>query len=127
MLDLKFALVRASLVAASSVALAATSAPFAAEADGEVPTMSTFVCRESLPNEMPTAKMMDSATTLVCRPIAVAIRGDDGKMRTIGNVMAKPVSAPDFSKALTPQETDDAYTRWLEKFLNIDHQVYHSS
>jgi len=127
MLDPKFALARASLIAAFSLTLAAATAPFAAAADGEIPTMSTFVCRESLPSETPTAKMMDSATTLVCRPIAVAVRGDGGKMRTIGNVTAKPVSAPDFSKALTPQQTDDAYTRWLEKFLNIDPQVYHSS
>jgi predicted GNAT family N-acyltransferase len=71
--------------------------------------------------------MMDSATTLVCRPIAVAIRGDDGKLRTIGNVAAKPVRGPDLSQALTPQQIDGAYMRWLEKVLNIDPQVYHSS
>jgi hypothetical protein len=126
MLDPKPALTRATLVAAMSVTLVAASVPFAAGADAEAPTMSTFACRESLPHEAPTAKMMDSPTTLVCRPIAVAIRSGDGELRTIGNVTARPVPGPDFSRALTPQQVDSTYTQWLEKFLNIDPQVYHS-
>jgi hypothetical protein len=127
MLYPKFALTRTALVLTLSVTLVARSAPFAAGADAEAPTMSTFVCRASLPQETPTAKMMDSSTTLVCRPIAVAVRGGDGKLRTIGNVTAKPVPGPDLSQALTPQQVDTTYMRWLEKFLNIDPQVYHSS
>jgi hypothetical protein len=126
MLDSKPAVARLSVIAALSVTLAGASACFAAGTDGEASTMSTFVCRESLPSEAPTAKMMVSGTELVCRPIAVAIRGDDGKLRTIGNVTAKPVPGPDLSRALTPQQIDGAYMRWLEKVLNVDPQVYHS-
>ena len=125
MFDPKFFRVCSSLVAAVFVT-AAASAPSPAGADDATATMSTFVCRESLPSEAPTAKMVNSPTTLVCRPLVYTIRGEDGTMRTIGTASAKVPLGPDLSKALTPQQFETAYSQWLERTLKIDPQIIHS-
>jgi hypothetical protein len=80
----------------------------------------TMICRPAQPGESAAAKMIDGGTPLVCRPFAVSMHMNDGSLKTIGSVTAKPMSGPDFSHALTPQQLNDVYNRWVEKALNID-------
>ena len=115
----------ASLALPALVALSTTELR-AATAD-EFATTATYVCRASLPGEGPSAKMLDEPTLLACKPLAVSMRMDDGSVRTIGNVAAKPAAGPDFSHALTPGQINEAYERWYEHTLGIDPAIVHSS
>jgi len=45
-----------------------------------------------------------------------------GSLRTIGQTTACSISAgPDLSNALTPQQINDAYVRFIEQTFHIDH------
>lgn len=114
---------------AAVLALPVTLAAFgtAAWAQSQSVTYSaTYVCRQAAADETATAKMMGSSTSLVCRPIAVSMRMSDGSLKTIGNGAVTPMSGPDFSQALTPQQVNAAYNRWLRKELDIDPATRHS-
>jgi hypothetical protein len=90
------------------------------------PMSATLVCRPALANEAASAKMVASATLLVCRPLAISMRMSDGSMKTIGSAAVKPQPGPDFSKALTAEQINEAYNRWVERTLHIDPAVAHS-
>jgi hypothetical protein len=47
-------------------------------------------------------------------------------MRVIGNVSSHAIPAPDFSRALTPQQVNAAYNQWLLKALDIDPATAHT-
>jgi|SRR5580658_486407 hypothetical protein len=79
-----------------------------------------YVCRQAMSGETATAKMMSSSTTLVCRPVSLTLKMSSGTMRTIGRVGSKPWG-PDLSKALTPQQMNDAYVKFIEQTFHIDH------
>jgi hypothetical protein len=86
----------------------------------------TLICRPALATEAANAKMMVDTTSLVCRPLAVAMRMSDGSMKTIGSVTSKAMPGPDFSHALTAQQVNAAYNRWVEKALDIDPETRHA-
>jgi hypothetical protein len=98
-----------------------------AQTEGPVQNSATFICRPALADESATAKMVAASTSLVCRPFAVRVHMSDGTMKTIGSVTTKAMPGPDFSSALTPQQVNAAYLRWVEKALDIDPQTAHSS
>jgi hypothetical protein len=102
------------------VALAAFATAVWAQPEPPAPNAGTLICRPALASETATAKMVATPTLLVCKPIAVSMHMSDGSMKTIGSVTAKPMSAPDFSQALTPQQATEAYNHWIEKALDID-------
>jgi len=81
----------------------------------------TLLCRPALANETAVAKMVESSTTLVCKPFAVRMRMRDGSMKVIGNAAAKAQPGPDLSGALTPQQVNAACVRWIEETFHVDH------
>ncbi len=107
----------------------AALAPIAwAQTTDQSAMMASFVCRPALANETANAKMMDSSTTLVCKPFAVAERMSNGSMKTIGNVTVKaPQPGPDFSHALTAQQANAAYNAWVNKTFHIDPAREHTN
>jgi hypothetical protein len=108
------------------LALAAFGTAVWAQTARLAPDAATYVCRQALPDETASAKMVVSSTSLVCRPIAVAMHMSDGSMRVIGNVSSHAIPAPDFSRALTPQQVNAAYNQWLLKALDIDPATAHT-
>jgi hypothetical protein len=104
-----------------SAAFAATGLAVHAEAPPQSPLEGTLICRQASAAEQATAKMVSSSTALVCRPIAVAMRGGDGSLHIIGDTHARAQAGPDFSKAVTPAQMREACERWLETFFHIDH------
>jgi hypothetical protein len=96
------------------------------QADERASKYATFICRPTSPGESASAEMVNGATSLVCRPLAVRMHMSDGSMKTIGNVSSRAIPAPDFAHALTPQQINETYNRWLEKTLDIDPAVEHS-
>jgi len=103
---------------------------FVTRADAQNETVAinsaTYICRPALASESASATMITSSTALVCRPFAVTVHADDGSLRTIGSVTAKPMLEPNFANALTPQQVSDVYNRWLERALDIDPQTRHT-
>jgi hypothetical protein len=102
-----------TLVASQSVAAGTSSSQDAMEA--------SLICRQAYPDETPTARSLATSTTLVCRPIAISMRMSDGSMKIIGSVGAKPQPGPDLSKALTPQQVQEACAKWLDSLFHISH------
>jgi hypothetical protein len=111
---------RASALLGLSAALAASSLSVVAQTTNHVPMEASLICRQARADETVTARMVSTSMTLVCRPIAVSMRMSDGSMKIIGDVTAKPQSGPDFSKALTPQQMQEACEKWLETVFHID-------
>ncbi len=107
-----------------SVLAASLAVGFASQAAGAqsapADRAATFVCRPAATSEAPSAKMIASATLLVCEPLAITLPMSDGSMKTIGSTTAKPRPGPDLTGALTPQQVQTAYNRWLLKTLDID-------
>ena len=116
---------RYAAILALPVTLAAFGTAVWAETES-FPKSATFVCRAALATETATAKMVESSTALVCKPIAVNMHMSDGSMKTIGNVSSRAMAAPDFSHALTPQQINEAYNHWVEKALDIDPETRNS-
>lgn len=114
----------AAPIVATLVAGAVFAAPAISRADDAQPG-TTYVCRPSASDETPNAKMTAAtSTTLVCRPIELTLRMSGGGLRTIGQATARPanlLSGPDLSKALTPQQINDAYVKFIEETFHIDH------
>lgn len=111
--------VRATL--AILAALAATAPAAQAQTVPQNALEGTLLCRTSDPTESATAKMVSSSTTLVCRPIAIAMPKGDGSLQIIGDVHAQPQPGPDFSKALTPEQVREVCEKWVETVFHIDH------
>ena len=88
--------------------------------------MTTYICREAHSGETATAKMVASSSELVCKPFAVAEKMSDGSLKTIGSVTAKAQSGPDFSHALTAEQSNAAYNAWVNKAFHIDPATQHS-
>ncbi len=105
----------------------AALAPIAWAQTTPEPMMASFVCRAALSNETANAKMIDSSTTLVCKPFAVEERMSNGSMKTIGNVTVKAQPGPDFSHALTVQQANSAYNSWVNKTFHIDPAREHTN
>jgi hypothetical protein len=106
----------ATLVAAL---IAAASAPVRADdTSGQ-----RFVCRTIVGGETPNAQMTAaSATQLICRPIEITLKMSGGSLRTIGRTTAKTAAdGPDLSQALTPEQVNDAYVRFIDQEFHIDH------
>jgi hypothetical protein len=119
----QFTLTAAPIVA-TLMAGALFAAPAVTRAD-DTQAGTTYVCRPSATDETPNAKMMAATNTaLVCRPVELTLHMSGGNLRTIGQTTAKPanvVTGPDLSKALTPQQINDAYVRFIEQTFHIDH------
>ena len=111
---------RVSAMLGLSVALAAASPSVIAQTSSQLPLEATLICRRAHADEAATARMTATSTTLVCRPIAVSMRASDGSMKLIGDVTAKPQSGPNFTKALTPAQMQEACEKWLETVFHID-------
>jgi len=110
------AVVTASLVATQAAGTLTTTLTRAEEQ----PTM--YVCRTSAAGETPNAKMMAGPAELTCRPVSLLLKMSGGSLRTIGQTTARSISAgPDLSNALTPQQINDAYVRFIEQTFHIDH------
>lgn len=109
-------------IAATIVALLAVTgfAVTTARADAP-PTM--YVCRTVESGDTANAKMM-SGPTLVCRPETIQLHMSGGSMKTIGRVMSEKrdiLTGPDLSKALTPQQINDAYVKFIQEAFHVDH------
>ena len=108
---------------ATLMAAALLGAPAIARAD-DTQEGTTYVCRPSASDETPNAKMTSATSTaLICRPITLTLHMSGGTMRTIGQVTAKSsnvLTGPDLSKALTPQQINDAYIKFIEQTFHID-------
>jgi hypothetical protein len=106
----------------TALALVFTSAGFLATAAwAQTPnSMATLICRPAAAGETANAKMMATSTTLVCESFALNLPMSDGTMKTIGSVTAKPMSGPDFTGALTVQQDNAAYTKWVQQTFRID-------
>ena len=102
-------------------AVAATASAVQAQTAPQKSLEGTLLCRTADASEKVTATMVSSSTTLVCRPIAFAMRTSDGSLKVIGDTHVQPQSGPDFSKALTPQQMQEACEKWLETVFHIDH------
>ena len=111
---------RATAMLGLSAALAASSLSVVAQTTSQAPMEANLICRQAHADEAVTARMVSTSTTLVCRPIAISMRMSDGSMKIIGDVTAKPQSGPNFSKALTPQQMQEACEKWLEAVFHID-------
>jgi hypothetical protein len=111
---------RYAAILAIPIALAVLGTTVWAQAQSMAGKPATMICRPAIAGEAAAAKMIDGGTLLVCRPFAVAMHMDNGSLKTIGSVTAKAMPGPDFSHALTPQQFNEAYNRWLEKALKID-------
>ena len=83
--------------------------------------MATLICRPALASETANATMTKSSTQLVCEPFAVSMRMSDGSMKTIGSTTAKASAGPDFSGALTAQQSNAAYNKWVMQTFHIEH------
>ena len=105
--------------------LAAATAVFAQTVSIE-PNAASYVCRPAAADETASAKMLNSSTTLVCRPIAVAMHMSDGSMKVIGSVTTQAMPGPNFSEALTLRQINAAYNQWLLKALDIDPATQHT-
>jgi len=80
-----------------------------------------MICRPAVDGERPSAEMMSDKTKLVCRPLAIAMRTSDGKMHVIGTVSAQKKSGgPDLARAVTPQQINDTWVKYLETTFHID-------
>ena len=111
---------RAAAMLGLLAAVAGSSLSGVAQTTSQAPLEASLICRQAHADEAVTAKMVATSMTLVCRPIAVSMRMSDGSMKIIGNATAKPQSGPNFSKALTPQQMQEACEKWLETVFHID-------
>jgi hypothetical protein len=111
------------LVAASLVTMvAATALVFAPARADDVSSGTQYVCRAITTGETPNAQMMAGAPRLICRPVNIVLKMSRGSLRTIGSATANTTaSGPDISKALTPQQINDAYVKFIEQTFHIDH------
>ncbi len=82
-----------------------------------------FICRAIATGETPNAQMTaNSSTQLVCRPVTVVLKMSGGTLRTIGHTTAKSVpDGPDLSHALTAEQVNDAYVKFIDQEFHIDH------
>jgi len=82
-----------------------------------------FVCRTIVGGEIPNGQMTSpSATQLICRPVEITLKMSGGSLRTIGRTTAKTAAdGPDLSHALTPEQVNDAYVRFIDQEFHIDH------
>jgi|HubBroStandDraft_2_1064218.scaffolds.fasta_scaffold454440_1 hypothetical protein len=82
-----------------------------------------FICRAIAIGETPNAQMTaDSSTQLVCRPVQIQLKMSGGSLRTIGHATAKSApDGPDLSHALTPEQVNDAYVKFIDQEFHIDH------
>ena len=109
----------AALVLAVTALVAGTSV-FAQSMMDET-KMATLICRPARSGETANAAMTKTSTQLVCKPFAVRMHMSDGSMKTIGNTSVKAQPGPDLSRALTPQQSTDAYNKWVTQTFSIDH------
>jgi hypothetical protein len=101
-------------------ALAALSVRVQAADDA---TGSMFMCQATAAGGTSNARMTaGSDTALSCREVSMRLKMSDGSMRTIGRVTAKPNDGPDLSKALTPQQVNDAWVNWIDSMFHVTHE-----
>ena len=84
--------------------------------------MASYICRPVVGSETSNARMNTQGTALLCHPFAVRLHMDDGSMKVIGNVTSRPLPGPDFSKALTAQQFNDAWNTWVQQKLQNPHR-----
>jgi hypothetical protein len=82
-----------------------------------------FICRAIASGETPNAQMTaNSSTQLICRPVQIQLKMSGGSLRTIGQTTAKSApDGPDLSQALTPEQVNDAYVKFIDREFHIDH------
>jgi hypothetical protein len=108
------------IVTVLAVALAALSVRVKAADDA---SGSMFMCRPAAAGETSNARMTaNSDTALECREVSMKLKMSDGSMRTIGRVTAKTNDGPDLSKALTPQQVNDAWVKWIDAMFHVTHE-----
>ena len=105
--------------AALSLPFFALAATAYAQTSSSNSMMASYICRPVTSGESSNAKMGDQGTALVCHPFAVRLHMDNGSMKVIGNVTAKPMSGPDFSKALTVDQANEAWNNWVQEKLRV--------
>jgi hypothetical protein len=111
---------RLALAATLTITLSATALA-AARADDAA--AQRFICRTIATGETPNAQMTaNSSTQLICRPVQIELKMSGGSLRTIGHTTAKSApDGPDLSHALTPEQVNDAYVRFIDQEFHIDH------
>ncbi len=104
-----------------SLTLLAAGTSVLAQSAMDQTKMATLICRPALASETANATMTKSSTQLVCEPFAVSMHMSDGSMKTIGSATAKASAGPDFSGALTAQQANAAYNKWVMQTFSINH------
>ncbi len=82
-----------------------------------------FICRTIAGGETPNAQMTASSSTqLICRPVTIVLKMSAGSLRTIGHTTAtSTLDGPDLSHALTPEQVNDAYVKFIDQEFHVDH------
>jgi hypothetical protein len=82
----------------------------------------TLLCRPATATEHANAQLTDPATGLLCKPFTIAMKTSDGTMHVIGTTVASNATqGPNLEKALTPQQVNDAWVRYLDTTFRIEH------
>ncbi len=101
----------------SLVTVVATQGVASAQSTPAPTPYATLVCRAARTGEQPNAMMVANTTPLLCKTI-----DPRGSMKTIATVEAKTPRelGPNLSMALSSQQTNDAWERYLQQTFNID-------
>jgi len=76
-----------------------------------------WICRQSDDPAAYDATMRD-ATTLVCKPLSIEARLSDNTMMRIGSTRSNAAAGPDLSHALSAEQVNDAWARFIMRQLN---------
>ena len=78
-----------------------------------------WICRQSDDLAASDATMNDAGRTrLICRPLRIEARLSDNTMMRIGSTRSKAIAGPALSNALSPDQINDAWVRFVMKQLN---------
>jgi hypothetical protein len=114
----RFSLTVAAASLVATLAAGVRTASFTRAA--EPPAM--YVCRTAAAGEKANANMTAGPAELVCRRVSLMLKMSGGSLRTIGHATAtSDPGGPDLRKALTPQQVNDAYVKFIEQTFHIDH------
>ncbi len=115
---MKMTILGAAAVLVLFAPLAASAADSEASMTAATSNCGVVICGVPKGDEKSNARMVNRSTSLVCKPIDPA-----GDMSTLATVKAmRPEQlGPDLSRALSPQQIDHAWRRYLDQTFMIDH------